>query len=114
EVEGRNVLIVDDMISTAGSITEAARVVRSRGALSVRIAASHGVLCGPARERLRDAPVDEIVLTDTIPVDPAGLEKLTVLSIAPLLAESIARVHDERSISVLFGSRDEVEKVAGS
>ena len=106
EVEDRNVLLIDDMISTAGSITTAARMVRAHGAKSVRIAATHGVLCGPAREKLRDAPVDEIVLTDTIPVDPTGLDKLTVLSIAPLLAEAIARVHDERSLSVLFEPRE--------
>ncbi len=107
DVEGRNVLIVDDMISTAGSITEAAKTVRAAGALSVRIAASHGVLCGPARERLRAAPIDELVLTDTIPIDPTGLDNLTVISIAPLLGEAIRRVHEERSISVLFGSKSE-------
>ena len=102
EVADRNVLLVDDMISTAGSITEAARICREQGAASVRIAATHGVLCGPARERLRDAPVEEIVLTDTIPVDGAGLDCVTVLSIAPLLGEAILRVHTEQSLSVLF------------
>jgi len=106
EVEGRNVLLIDDMISTAGSITEAARVCREGGALSVRIAATHGVLCGPARERLRAAPVDEIVLTDTIPIDPTGISNLTVLRIAPLLAEAMMRVHTEQSLSVLFSRRD--------
>jgi ribose-phosphate pyrophosphokinase len=95
------------MISTAGSITEAARVVREAGALSVRIAATHGVLCGPARERLRAAPVEEIVLTDTIPVDGAGLPNLRVLTIAPLLAETIMAVHEERSVSALFHRREE-------
>ncbi|MHC5012137.1 MAG: ribose-phosphate diphosphokinase [Planctomycetota bacterium] len=107
DVEGRNVLIIDDMISTAGSIVEAARTVRRAGAVTVRITATHGVLCGPARERLAAAPVDEIVLTDTIPVDQTGLDNLTVLSIAPLLAEAIQRVHEERSISVLFNRREE-------
>ena len=102
DVDGRNVLLIDDMISTAGSITEAARVGHDRGAKSVRIAASHGVLCGPARERLSAAPVEEIVLTDTIPVDTTGLPKLNVLRIAPLLAEAIMRVHTEQSLSVLF------------
>jgi ribose-phosphate pyrophosphokinase len=101
-VKGRNVLMVDDMISTAGSITEAARTVMAAGAKSVRIAATHGVLCGPARERLARAPVEELVLTDTIKVDPVGLPKLRVLSIAGLLAEAIRRVHEEKSISVLF------------
>ena len=106
EVEGRNVVMVDDMISTAGSITEAARICRDNGALSVRIAATHGVLCGPARERLKNAPIDELALTDTIPVDRTGLENLTVLSTAPLLAEAIIRVHEERSISALFKDRE--------
>jgi ribose-phosphate pyrophosphokinase len=106
-VDRRHVLIIDDMISTAGSITEAARVVREAGALSVRIAATHGVLCGPARERLRAAPVEEIVLTDTIPVDGAGLPNLRVLTIAPLLAETIMAVHEERSVSALFHRREE-------
>jgi ribose-phosphate pyrophosphokinase len=105
DVDGQNVLLIDDMISTAGSITEAARTCREHGAISVRIAATHGVLCGPARERLRNADLDEIVLTDTIPVDASGLENLTVLSIAPLLAEAIRRVHEERSLSVLFEPR---------
>lgn len=105
-VAGRHVLIIDDMISTAGSICDAARVVREAGALSVRIAATHGVLCGPARERLRAAPVEEIVLTDTIPVDPAGLPRLRVLSMAPLLAETIQAVHEERSVSALFRRKE--------
>jgi ribose-phosphate pyrophosphokinase len=107
DVKDRNVLLIDDMISTAGSITQAARVCHEHGALSVRIAATHGVLCGPARERLRGAPVEEIVLTDTIPIDGTGLPNLTVLPIAPLLAEAIMRVHTEQSLSVLFSRRDE-------
>ncbi len=106
DVKDRNVLLIDDMISTAGSITEAARVCAEGGAISVRIAATHAVLCGPARERLRDAPVEEIVVTDTIPVDPTGLPNLTVLRIAPLLAEAIMRVHTEQSLSVLFSRTD--------
>jgi ribose-phosphate pyrophosphokinase len=108
QVAGRNVFIIDDMISTAGSITEAAKTVREHGAKTVRIAATHGVLCGPARERLRAAPLDEIVLTDTIPVDAVGLDNLTVVSVAPLLGEAIQRVHEERSLSALFGPKEEV------
>ncbi len=102
EVKDRNVLLVDDMISTAGSITEAARVCAERGARSVRIAATHGVFCGPARERLRAAPVEEIVVTDTIPIDTTGLPTLNVLRIGPLLSDAIMRVHTEQSLSVLF------------
>ncbi len=106
DVKGRNVVMVDDMISTAGSITEAAKICRDEGALSVRIAATHGVLCGAARERLAAAPIDELVLTDTIPVDPIGLANLTMISVAPLLAEAIIRVHEERSLSALFHRRE--------
>ena len=111
EVEGRNVLIADDMISTAGSITEAAKLVRAQGAASVRISATHGVLCGPARERLKAAPLDEIVLTDTIHIDPQGFSNLTVVSVAPLLGEAIIRVHEERSLSVLFGAKERVAEL---
>ena len=106
-VEGRNVLLIDDMISTAGSITEAAKAVKKSGAKDVYIAATHGVLCGHAREKLRSSEVKEIVLTDTIPVDTFGLPNLRVLSIAPLLASAIDRVHQERSVSALFSRREE-------
>ena len=106
DVKDRNVLLIDDMISTAGSITEAARTCAESGARSVRIAATHGVFCGPARERLRAAPVEEIVITDTIPIDTAGLPNLRVLRTAPLLAEAIMRVHTEQSLSVLFNRGD--------
>ena len=102
DVEGRNVLLIDDMISTAGSITDAVKICHQHGAASVRIAATHGVFCGPARERLRSADVEEIVITDTIPVNAAGLDRLRVLSTGPLLAQAITRVHNEQSISVLF------------
>jgi ribose-phosphate pyrophosphokinase len=106
-VRGRNVLVIDDMISTAGSITEAVRAVRAAGAVGVRIAATHGVLCGPARERLGAADVEEIVLTDTIPVDATALPRLHLLSVAELLAEAVMRVHQEQSVSALFLPRDD-------
>ena len=106
-VEGKKVLLIDDMISTAGSITEAARSVLERGATEVYLAATHGVLCGPARERLVACGAREIVLTDTIPVDPLGIPGMRVLSMAPLLAAAIDRVHHERSVSALFMRREE-------
>jgi ribose-phosphate pyrophosphokinase len=107
-VEGRNVLLIDDMVSTAGSITEAAKAVKRLGAKDVYLAATHGVLCGPARERLSECGAKQVVLTDTIPVDTAGMgELLRVLSIAPLLATAIDRVHHERSVSALFLRREE-------
>lgn len=105
-VEGKIALMFDDMISTAGSICGAARLVHEAGAREIHIACTHGVLCGPAIERIREAPVDSIVVTDTIPV-PADkqLPNLVQLSIAPLLAEAIKRIHHDQSISELFRER---------
>ena len=107
-VEGKNVLLIDDMISTAGSITEAAKACRKQGAKDVYLAATHGVLCGAAREKLAGCGAKQVVLTDTIPVDRSNLEHLiTVLSMAPFLAQAIDRVHHERSVSALFMRREE-------
>jgi ribose-phosphate pyrophosphokinase len=107
-VEGKNVLLIDDMISTAGSITEAAKACKRLGARDVYLAATHGVLCGPAREKLQDCGAKQVALTDTIPIDTAGMEGLfKVLTIAPLLAAAIDRVHHERSVSALFVRREE-------
>ncbi|MEM6978105.1 MAG: ribose-phosphate pyrophosphokinase [Planctomycetota bacterium] len=105
-VEGRVALMFDDMISTAGSICGAARLVHEAGAKEIHIACTHGVLCGPAVERLRDAPIDSIVVTDTIPVlGEKQLPNLIQLSVAPLLAEAIKRIHHDQSISELFRER---------
>jgi ribose-phosphate pyrophosphokinase len=103
-VKGRNVIVVDDMISTAGSIMEAARILRDNGALQVIVAATHGVFCGPARERLSRTAADKILITDTIPQDgnAAKIEKLEVVSVAPLLAKAIHAIHHCESISSLF------------
>ena len=103
KVEGRVALIFDDMISTAGSICGAAQVMHQHGAREVHLAATHGVLVGGAVERLNAAPIDGLVLTDTIPL-PAEkqLAKLTTLSVAPLLGEAIKRIHRNESVSRLF------------
>lgn len=104
-VDGCDVLMVDDMIATAGTVCQAAVAVRQRGARSVRLAATHAVLCGPALERLGTVPIDEIVVTDTIPVDEQTrqhLNGLKVLSVAPLLGEAIRRIHRNESVSILF------------
>jgi ribose-phosphate pyrophosphokinase len=102
-VKGKVVLMFDDMISTAGSITGAARLVHEAGAAEVHIAATHGVLCGPAVERLKAAPVDSVTITDTIPLTvEKQMEKMQVLSVSPLLAEAIKRIHHDQSISELF------------
>lgn len=105
-VEGRIALLFDDMISTAGSICGAARLVHEAGAKEIHIACTHGILCGPAVERLRDAPIDSITVTDTIPVvGEKLLPNLVQLSVAPLLAEAIKRIHHDQSISELFRER---------
>ena len=104
-VEGRTVLMVDDMISTAGTICEAARLVMDRGARSVMAAASHPVLVGLAFERLAEAPISRIVVTDSIPddgrLDPIR-DKLVTLSVASLLGEAVHRIHHDQSVSALF------------
>ncbi|HTI13120.1 MAG TPA: ribose-phosphate pyrophosphokinase [Dictyobacter sp.] len=102
-VEGRNVLIVDDEIDTAGSITQAVRVVHEHGAGDIYCCATHGIFSGSALERLGNVPVKEVVVTDTIPSPDRGLlPGLTVLSVAELLAGTISRIHDGRSVSELF------------
>jgi ribose-phosphate pyrophosphokinase len=102
-IEGRVALLFDDMITTAGSIVGAAKVVAACGAREIRLCATHAVLCGPAIERLRDAPVAEIVVTNTLPLRAEQrLPKLKVISVAPLLGEAIRRIHRNESVSYLF------------
>ena len=103
EVKGKVALVVDDMIDTAGTMAEAAKGVKSQGAKAVYAAATHGILSGPAMDRLKDAPFEEIVITDSIPMPKAKItDKFTILSIAPLLAKVIRNVHDDNSVSTLF------------
>lgn len=102
DVEGRNVVIVDDMISTGGSISQAARVLRENGAKKIYIAVSHAVFCGPAVERLNAAPLDKILATDTIPQGEAVPDKFQEVSVAPLLAKAIQSIHRSESVSSLF------------
>ncbi len=102
-VEGRTAIIVDDMVDTAGTIVHGARALKARGAGDVYVCCTHPVLSGPAYERLRSAPITELVVTNTIPV-PAerALPNFKVLSVAPLMAEAIMRIHEDRSVSALF------------
>lgn len=102
DVEGRNVVIVDDMISTGGSITEAAGILRKNGAKTIVIVVTHPVFCGPAIQRLTDAPIDKILVTDTIPRGDDWPERIETVSIAPLLAKAIHNIHRSTSVSVLF------------
>jgi ribose-phosphate pyrophosphokinase len=102
EVKDRNVILVDDMISTATSITEAAKKCRREGAKDIYICGTHAVLAGKAVEKLQKAPVKEVVVTDTIPLDGKEFSNLKVLSIANLLGEAIRRIHHSESVSSLF------------
>ncbi|MCH2104170.1 MAG: ribose-phosphate pyrophosphokinase [Planctomycetes bacterium] len=109
DVSGRPVVIVDDMISTGGSISEAARICRENGASSVIIVVSHAVFCGPALERLEAAPVDKVLVSDTIPRTEKDLPaKIEVVSVAPLLAQAISNIHDAKSVSLLFEEEEPV------
>lgn len=102
-VRGQNALIVDDEIDTAGSLTQAIRVVHEQGALDIYCCATHGIFSGSAIERLKNTPAKEIVVTDTIPSPERELlPKLTVLSVSELIAGTISRIHDGRSVSELF------------
>jgi ribose-phosphate pyrophosphokinase len=101
EVEGKNVLIVDDLIDTAGTLTNAATAMKERGALDIRAMCSHPILSGPAFQRIEDSPIDELLVTDTIPLRQPS-EKIKVLSIANIFAEAIERIHTNDTISALF------------
>lgn len=104
-IEGKVALMFDDMISTAGSICGAADLVKRKGAREIHVAASHGVFAGPALERLAAAPIDSIVVTDTVPLaEEKRLPNMKILSIAPMLGEAIRRIYHHESISSIFGS----------
>jgi ribose-phosphate pyrophosphokinase len=103
EVEGRTCVLVDDMIDTAGTIVQAADALFENGAAEVIVASTHAVLSGPAVERLSQSRISEVVVTDTLPLtDEKRFDKLTVLSIAPLIARAIREVFDDGSVTSLF------------
>jgi len=103
-VQGRDALLLDDMIDTAGTIVQAAQALKDQGASRVFAACTHAVLSGPAIDRINDSPIEELIVTNTIPLETKKekCKKLTVLSIAQLLAEAIMRIHEESSINSLF------------
>jgi ribose-phosphate pyrophosphokinase len=105
DVRGLDAILVDDMITTGGTVVAATRALKEAGAKSVRVCAVHAILCAPAAERLGSAELEEIIVTDTVALNDR-LQKLKnkvrVLSVAPLLAEAIQRIHTNRSISELF------------
>jgi len=104
DVSGKDALILDDMVDTAGTMTQAAAALKEKGARKVSAACTHAVLSGAAVERINKSALVEIIATNTIPLDSKKeqLKQLTVLSIAPLLGEAIKRIHEESSISSLF------------
>ncbi|HTG82415.1 MAG TPA: ribose-phosphate pyrophosphokinase [Geobacteraceae bacterium] len=104
DVKGKAAIILDDMIDTAGTLTQAARALKEHGAKSIYACATHGVLSGPAIERINDSQIEEVLITDTIPLgDKVALTgKVKVLTVADLLAEAIRRIHEDESVSSLF------------
>ena len=104
DVKGRRALIIDDMVDTAGTLTQAANVIMDLGAVEVAACATHPVFSGEALEKINASALSQMVVTNTIPLNPAGRDtsKVKVLSVAPLLGEAIRRIHQEDSVSSLF------------
>ena len=103
DVRGKDAIVIDDMIDTAGTLVQAVGALEREGARRIIAGGVHAVLSGPALERLRTAPLEEIVVTNSIPLPPEKrLPSMTVLTVAPLLGEAIRRIHDEESVSTLF------------
>jgi ribose-phosphate pyrophosphokinase len=104
DVSGKIAIILDDMIDTAGTLTQAAGALKQNGAAAIYAAATHGVLSGPAIDRINGSVIEEVLLTDTIPLGDQAerTSKIKVVSVAGLLAEAIRRIHDDESVSSLF------------
>jgi ribose-phosphate pyrophosphokinase len=103
EVRGRDAVVIDDMVDTAGTLIQAVSALSREGARRILACGVHAVLSGPALERIAASPLEEVVVTNSIPVSPAKrAARVTVLSVAPLLGEAIRRIHDEESVSTLF------------
>ncbi len=103
DIEDKNCILIDDMIDTAGTITNAASALKEMGARSVRACATHGVLSGPAIERIETSEIEEVVLLNTMPVpEEKRIDKMKILSVGPIFAEALTRVHTNESVSKLF------------
>jgi ribose-phosphate pyrophosphokinase len=103
EVKGRDAVVIDDMVDTAGTLIQAVSALAREGARRILACGVHAVLSGPALERIAASPLEEVVVTNSIPVSAAKrAARVTVLSVAPLLGEAIRRIHDEESVSTLF------------
>ena len=108
DVEGRQCILTDDMIDTAGTIVSAADLLLDRGATEVWAMATHGVLSGPAIERLKNSRIDRVVLTNTLPLPPEKqIDKIEVLSVAPIIADALSAVFDDASVSEIFGGENQ-------
>lgn len=108
DVKDKHIVMFDDLIDTAGTITEAAKLLKNEGARDIYVCAAHAVFSGPALQRLEDSPIKQVVVTNSIPLNKKNLpEKIVQLSIAPLLGEAISRIHDDESVSSLFGFEKE-------
>jgi ribose-phosphate pyrophosphokinase len=101
EVDGKDVILVDDLVDTAGTICKAASLLKEKGAKSVRAVATHAVLSGNAYEKIESSELEELVVTDTIPLKKTT-SKIKVLSMSELFAKAIRKIHDHESISSLF------------
>lgn len=103
DIKDKNVILVDDMIDTAGTIVNGAKALKDRGAKSVFACCSHAVLSGPAIERISDSVIEELLVLDTVPLTPEKqIDKIKVLSVAPIFAEAIDRIYEDVSVSPLF------------
>ena len=104
DVDGRDVVVIDDMIDTAGTLVQAVGALQREGAKRILACGVHAVLSGPAIERIKVSPIEEVLVTNSIPLpdDKRAAGRITVLSVAPLLGEAIRRIHDEESVSTLF------------
>lgn len=103
DVNGKPAVLVDDMISTGGTLVVAAELLQQRGASEILSAATHGIFAQDALELIDRSPIERLFVTDTLPVPQDGpTEKIEVVSVAPLLAEAITRIHKDLSISALF------------
>jgi ribose-phosphate pyrophosphokinase len=108
EVEGKQCILTDDMIDTAGTIVSAAELLLDRGATEVWAMATHGVLSGPAIERLKNSRIDRVVLTNTLPLTAdKQIDKIEVLSVAPIIADALSAVFDDASVSEIFGGENQ-------
>ncbi|MBI5656401.1 MAG: ribose-phosphate diphosphokinase [Geobacter sp.] len=104
EVKGKTAIILDDMIDTAGTLTQAAKALKEHGAKTIYACATHGVLSGPAIERINTSEIETVIITDTVPLGDKAEQtsKIKVLTVAELLAEAIRRIHEDESVSSLF------------